>query len=157
MPALRYPIRGIFVRLLRLTRERLSAKSMAQSVRTADFFLHVFLPLPLATRHSTLPLRPRSIAHLVSSVMYHADRTRGNGDLTTEGDRYSSIGKGEFQPKIERTTRQRNEPKRVEQVKTVRGGYQSFHNCEHVSKVYKRSTIGLPMLASRRLELVKRI
>ncbi len=60
--------------------------------------------------------------------------------------------------KLNCTARQRNEPKRVEQVKTVKGGYQSnFHNCEHASKVYKCLTHWSAYVSKQAPELVKRV
>ena len=49
------------------------------SVRTV-IFLFIFFSA-LSTRHSTLDTRPSLIAHLVSSVIYHADRDKGKCDL----------------------------------------------------------------------------
>src|SRR5882724_7099316 len=46
------------------------------------------------------------IAHLVSSVMYHADRDKGKCDLRAKGDRVSSSGKTRFSLRLNCTTRQ---------------------------------------------------
>jgi hypothetical protein len=55
----------------------------------------------LSTRHSTLDTRPFSLAHLVSSVIYHAARNKGKCDL--HGGRRQGLveWEGQNQPEIE--------------------------------------------------------